>query len=111
VGHSHRNRLLSWLLKSGLRLLEPSLEPVALSQHQRLEEPNSIANVYFIENGMASVVAQLSAEQVEIALIGREGMTGLAIVMDTDRSPHETVVQKTAVGFASLQPNYARHWQ
>jgi CRP-like cAMP-binding protein len=93
------NRLLSRLSKGDLSLLEPSLEAVELAPHEMLEQPNRrIKNVYFIERGMASVIANRGAEQVEIAVIGREGMTGLAVVMDTDRSPQRTVMQ--VEGFA-----------
>jgi hypothetical protein len=30
---------------------------------------------------------------IEVGIIGREGMTGLSVVMGTDRSPHETFMQ------------------
>ena len=90
----HNNRLLSRLSKDDLSSLEPSLEAVELAAHETLEQPNRrIKHAYFIERGMASVIAQRGAEQVEIAVIGREGMTGLAIVMDTDRSPQRTVIE------------------
>jgi len=79
--------------------LEPSLEAVELALHQTLEQPDRrIKNAYFIERGMASVLAQRGAEQVEVAVVGREGMTGLPIVMGVDRSPQQTVVQVAGSG-------------
>jgi hypothetical protein len=70
------NRLLTRLSKGDLSLLEPSLEAVELAAHEMLEQPNRrIKYVYFIKRGMASVIANRGPEQVEIAVIGREGMT------------------------------------
>jgi CRP-like cAMP-binding protein len=59
------------------------------------EEPNkSIRHVYFMEEGIASVVAVgKNDKQIEVGIIGPEGMTGIAIVMGDHRSPHSTYVQ------------------
>ena len=59
-------------------LLEPHLETVPLELRKSLERPNRrIQSVYFPEAGFASVVAvQSNGKQVEVGLIGREGMTG-----------------------------------
>jgi CRP-like cAMP-binding protein len=47
----------------------------------------------------ASVVAvQSNGKQVEMGLIGREGMTGLPIVLGNHRSPHATCVQAPGKG-------------
>jgi CRP-like cAMP-binding protein len=61
----------------------------------RLETPRRpIEHVYFPESGFISVVADGTLpHQVEVGLIGREGMTGLAIVHGVGRSPCETYVQ------------------
>ena len=60
-----------------------------------LETPNKrIDDVYFIASGFASVVA-IQAKQVraEVGLIGREGMTGLPIVLGDHLSPQSTFIQ------------------
>ena len=55
--------------------------------------------VYFLESGFASVVADGSGKRgIEVGIIGREGMTGLAVVMGTDRSPHDTYIQAAGDG-------------
>ena len=84
------NRLLSSLSTSDFDLLAPHLEPVTLELRKMLEKPNKrIEAVYFPETGFASVVAvQRSGKEVEVGLIGREGMTGLPIVLGNHRSPH-----------------------
>jgi CRP-like cAMP-binding protein len=55
----------------------------------------TIERVYFPESGLGSAVAVGKGRgfQAEVALIGREGMTGLAIVHGADRSPLEIFVQ------------------
>jgi CRP-like cAMP-binding protein len=81
-------------------LLEPHLEPVELALRQGLEAHNRpILHAYFLESGIASVVANGPPEHtIEVALIGREGMTGLPIVLGTDRSPYETYIQVDGTG-------------
>jgi len=44
------------------------------------------------------VAVQSNGKQVEVGLIGREGMTGLPIVLDNHRSPHATYVQAPGKG-------------
>ena len=95
-----RNRLLESLSTDDFDLLEPHLESVTLGLRKSLERPNRrIDAVYFPEAGFASVVAvQSSGKQVEVGLIGREGMTGLPIVLGNHRSPHATYIQAPGTG-------------
>jgi CRP-like cAMP-binding protein len=97
---SSNNRLLSSLSASDFDLLAPHLESVTLGLRKMLEEPNKrIEAVYFPETGFASVVAiQPSGKEVEVGLIGREGMTGLPIVLGDHRSPHATYIQAPGKG-------------
>ena len=58
-----------------------------------------IDDVYFMDIGIASVVAvQSKGMRVEVGLVGCEGMTGTAIVLGNDRSPHETYIQVAGDG-------------
>ena len=95
-----RNRLLLSLSTSDFELLAPHLEAVTLGLRKMLEKPNnSIEEVYFPESGFASVVAvQRDGKEVEVGLIGREGMTGLPIVLGNHRSPHATYIQSPGKG-------------
>ncbi len=97
---SHRNILLASLSAKDFGLLEPHLQAVTLGLRKSLEKPNKrIEAVYFPESGFASVVAvQSSKTEVEVGLIGREGMTGLAIVLGNHRSPHATYIQAAGTG-------------
>jgi CRP-like cAMP-binding protein len=81
-------------------LLAPDLEPVTLGLRHVLERPDKrVDAVYFPETGFASVVAvQADDTKVEVGLIGREGMTGLTIVLGNHRSPHSTYMQSPGRG-------------
>jgi len=94
------NRLLASLSTDDFDLLAPHLESVTLGLRKHLERPNKrIEAVYFPEGGFASVVAvQSNGKQVEVGLIGREGMTGLPIVLGNHRSPHATYIQAPGKG-------------
>lgn len=65
-----------------------------------IERPNRrIDAVYFMETGIASVVAiQSEAIQVEVGLVGPEGMTGLAVILGADQSPYSTYIQVAGEG-------------
>lgn len=92
---SYSNNLLASLTAADFALLHPDLESTALERSREIEQPNRpIKHVYFVERGIISVVAGNRGEvESEIGIIGREGMTGLQVVLGTDRSPHQTYVQ------------------
>jgi CRP-like cAMP-binding protein len=92
--------LLGALSPADLDLLRPDLEPVSLALRQDLEKPNRpIGDVYFPNIGIASVVAvQPKDKRVEVGLIGCEGMSGTAVVLGNDRSPHSTYMQVAGEG-------------
>jgi CRP-like cAMP-binding protein len=93
------NRLLSALSQSDRDLLQPDLAPVALKCRQVFEEPNApIRHVYFIEEGIVSVVAITKHIRIQVGIIGHEGMSGVAIVMGNHRSPNLTFVQIAGCG-------------
>jgi CRP-like cAMP-binding protein len=76
-------------------LLQPHLRFLAVAVRHEMERPNRrIDTVYFMEAGIASVVAvQADDTQVEVGLIGSEGMTGSAVVLGGDQSPLSTYIQ------------------
>ena len=94
------NRILSRLSRQEFALLEPHLEAVDLPVRKTLEARRKrIDQVYFIESGFASVVANgTNKPSIEVGIIGREGMTGLAVVMGHDRAQHETYIQVAGRG-------------
>jgi CRP-like cAMP-binding protein len=99
VSVSGKNRILSSLSRADIALLEPHLEPVDLQLRQVLERPNKpITHSYFINYGLASIIAANSHKRLEVGLIGCEGFTGLPIVLGNDRSPNETFIQVAGDG-------------
>src|SRR5436190_18864380 len=98
--NSSSNRILSRLSCEDFALLEPDLEAVELPVRKPLEaRKKRIDQIYFIEAGFASVVANGSSKPgIEVGIIGREGMTGLAVVLGNDRAQHETYIQVAGTG-------------
>jgi CRP-like cAMP-binding protein len=95
------NRILSRLSCADFALIESQLTSVELPLRMQLElRGRPIEHVYFPESGILSVVANGdNKREIEVGLIGHEGMSGLAVVMGTDRSPHETYVQSAGRGW------------
>jgi CRP-like cAMP-binding protein len=91
----HANRVLAALPSVDFERLAPLLEPVRLPRTAMLARPNERARyVYFPTAGVASIVALGEAgELVDTAMVGREGMTGLAVFLGTGRMPLGTMVQ------------------
>ena len=90
-----RNRLLAKLAPADLALLAENFTSMTLERRPPLEYPNKkVEHVYFMERGIASVVAAGdSGRQIEVGLIGCEGVTGLPVILGDDRSPHSTYIQ------------------
>jgi CRP-like cAMP-binding protein len=94
-----RNHLLSSLSEADFTLIKSRLEPVELGHRMSLEERNRpIERICFPESGIASVVAIGGPHQVEAGIIGREGMTGIAVVLGDDRSVNATFIQVAGGG-------------
>ena len=98
MAQTQQNLILSRLSRTDRALLEPHLEPVDLPLRKVLGRPNKkITAVYFPESGFASVVVN-TGRPIEVGLIGREGMTGLAVVFGGDRDNNETYIQAAGQG-------------
>ncbi len=68
---------------------------MTMPKRHQLQHPNAlIPYVYFPLSGLASVVAVNDAEtQVEVGIVGCEGMTGISVVHGIDRSPYSVFIQ------------------
>lgn len=98
--NSDRNRILASLSEPDRQALLPHLEYVDLPTRTQLERPQQpITHIYFIESGYASVLANGTPERaIEIGMIGREGVTGLAALLGADRTRTETFMQAAGHG-------------
>jgi len=97
----YRNELLRRLSGADLALIEPGLAALPLPLRKSLQRRGSvIADVYFVETGIVSVVA-LGAKRekpVEAGLIGREGMTGIELILADNRSQQDVYIQVAGSG-------------
>jgi CRP-like cAMP-binding protein len=93
--NSSTNLLLGFMLQSDRDLLVAHLEAANLVVPEVLEHPNKpFEIVYFPEAGIVSIVGDgTGVEHIEIGMVGREGMTGVEVVLGDDRSPFRTFVQ------------------
>jgi CRP-like cAMP-binding protein len=96
-----RNVVLGALPAAEFDRLAPDLEFVRLALGTDLELPNEdIEYVYFPTSGIASIVAMgMDGESVDTTMVGREGMTGLAVFLGTGQMPVRTMVQVPLEGF------------
>ena len=92
-----RNRLLTALAQDDFDNLRPHLTLVGLVGGQTLFGPGeAIEHVYFVEQGVVSLVADTGANDVgiEVGMIGPEGMAGVAcLISDRPIAFHHTRVQ------------------
>ncbi len=64
----------------------------------KLERRNKrVEFVYFVDSGIASVVSN-GDRKVEVGIIGRDGATGLSVVLASDRASYETYKQVAGAG-------------
>ena len=89
------NQLLRKLSDDDFVLLAPRLTRIDLKPRHMLAAANErIDSVYFLEGGVASVVTAIAGvSRTEVGIFGREGFSGIAVLLGTDRTPHETLMQ------------------
>jgi len=97
----YRNELLKSLSDSDIALLAPHLEFTTLDLPHQIERANEpVDSVFFLESGLASIVARLpGGRDIEVGVAGREGMTGAAIVLGGEQSPNMTFMQVSGTGY------------
>ena len=89
-----RNRLLAALSAEEIERLMPSLESVPLLTGMPIYEPNvRITDVYFPISGIVSMTSDMREGTVEVGTVGREGMTGLPLVLRANTMPTRAFVQ------------------
>src|SRR5205807_1497899 len=73
----------------------PDLHPVSLSLKQILHEAGApIEHVYFLQQGVASILTNMTdGASIEVGMIGREGMVGVAALLGAPRSGQQVITQ------------------
>ena len=94
-----RNRLLAALAPVDFDLLSPKLERVPLVLGIILiQARQAIEYVIFPESGLVSTVADTKEGRIEVGLIGREGLSGVPVILGADQTPHTYLVQGVGEG-------------
>ena len=104
------NRLLLALSETDRALLSSRLEPITLSVRQKLEQISQpVKYVYFIQEGLASVIAQVpGGKSAEIGIVGREGATGLSLAIGDSQASFETFIQMEGSALRMGAADFAR---
>ncbi|WP_348268857.1 Crp/Fnr family transcriptional regulator [Edaphobacter sp. DSM 109919] len=86
---------MSQLPEAEYAALAKSLVPIDFSLGQKLSEPNEpIEYVYFLSTGLISTDAVTkNGDSVEVGVIGREGFSGLAALLDQPQMSHAVMIQ------------------
>jgi CRP-like cAMP-binding protein len=89
------NRLLDCLPKTDFKRIETLFKAVALEAKQILNTAGSpIDYVYFPKSGIISAMAVMEdGTAIEVATIGKEGISGLTAFIGGKTSPYEVMVQ------------------
>jgi len=91
------NKLLAALPRKEYQALQSQLEEIPLVFEDIIYKPEVvISDVYFPNSGVISLLAGLSERTtLEVGLVGKEGMLGLAVFMGAKASQNRAVVQGT----------------
>ena len=96
-----RNQLLQLMSPADFALLQPHLSAVDLPLGQTLIEPEApIFHSWFPDHGVCSLIAATPAgREIEVGLIGRDGLVDTAVLHGTDRTPLHCFVQIAGHGW------------
>jgi CRP-like cAMP-binding protein len=96
-----RNLILAQLPAEEYAAIARHLTPVELPLGKRLSEPNlPVDYIFFPNTGLISTDSvTLSGEQVEVGVIGREGFSGLAALLEQPQMSHSVIMQGAGEGF------------
>lgn len=95
------NQLLNALPKEAYSRIEQSLVPVELELGQVLyESGDQLRHVYFPTTAIISLLYVLeNGSSAEIAVVGNEGILGIALFMGGNTTPSRAVVQSKGLGY------------
>jgi CRP-like cAMP-binding protein len=107
------NKLLSDLPRKTGEGHFPGLDRIELAFGQVLQNPGErIAHVYFPTSSLVSLVSQAKGEMgVEVGVIGRDGMVGVALALGDDESAARAVVQAAGSAFRSSSADFTKEFR
>jgi CRP-like cAMP-binding protein len=101
AAYPSQNHLLSALPQAELKRWSPLLELVDMPLGQVLyESGNTLTHVYFPTDAIVSLLYVMeNGASAEIAVVGNEGLVGIALFMGGGSTPSRAVVQSAGRGF------------
>jgi CRP-like cAMP-binding protein len=98
------NSILAALPESDFERLRQHLEPVDLPLGAALYEAGSrVRQLYFPTHGIISLLQVMAdGASAEIAVVGNEGVVGIAMFMGGETTPSRAVVQSTAQAYTMM---------
>ncbi len=95
------NSLLAALSHAEFQRILVDLTPVTLKFGEVLYEPGDAINyVYFPNDALISLLTQVDQNSaLEVGMVGREGMAGIALALDMGTTPFRTIVQGGGTAF------------
>jgi CRP-like cAMP-binding protein len=105
------NKLLANLTKEERQRLQPYLEPVELEFNQRLVEFNKpIKYVWFPDDCVTStIVDSLQGATIEVGLMGTEGIVGLSLLYEVERSNATVTVMLAGSATRMRADHFKKH--
>ncbi|NML24148.1 Crp/Fnr family transcriptional regulator [Zoogloea sp. G-4-1-14] len=96
-----QNRLLAVLPEIEFERLKPQLEAVDMPLgHVLYESGRTLSHVYFPTTSIVSLLYVMeNGASAEIAVVGNEGVVGIALFMGGESTPSRAVVQSAGQGF------------
>src|SRR5512141_3039876 len=107
------NGLLAALPRHEYLRLQDNLEQVAVTYGEVLYAPGDpIRYVYFPNDSIVSLLTLVDRHQaLEVGLVGREGMVGIPLVLETSVSPVRALVQGTGTAMRMKAATFLREFR
>ena len=107
-----QNHLLDALPKAEYAKLLPNLEPVQLPLGKVLyESGQALSYVYFPTTAIVSLLYVMeNGASAEIAVVGNEGIVGIALFMGGETMPNRAVVQSAGQAYCLKGPVFKREF-
>lgn len=109
LSNAYKNLVLQSLSTDDLALVCSVLEPISMPSGFTIDRVGEgIDYMYFLEEGVAFAIGFLKPSlPIEVGILGREGITGSALLMGSDRSPYSTVMYLPGYGLRISAPHLA----
>ncbi|MEA3642288.1 MAG: Crp/Fnr family transcriptional regulator [Lamprobacter sp.] len=108
----HQNHLLDALPKAEYEQMLSNLEPISLALGQVIyESGEGLSHVYFPTTAIVSLLYVMeNGASAEIAVVGNEGIVGIALFMGGETMPNRAVVQSAGLAYRLKGPLLKREF-